>query len=130
MVVDNASTDGSSQFIKENFPWVRVIEMKKNYGQMPAINISVQFSKGDAIVVLDNDTVVDKNWLSQLVKVAYSDDRIGICGSKVLYMDSPNTIQFAGGYLHTLGGAISTYGNENNFHQIASTQVMSLAAHY
>ena len=66
MVIDNASTDGSPEFIAKEFPWVRVIPMDKNYGQMPAINKSIQYAKGDAIVVLDNDTVVDKNWLQYL----------------------------------------------------------------
>ena len=56
------------------------------------------------------------------IKVAYSDEKIGICGNKVLYMDAPNIIQFAGGYLHTLGGAISTYyRSENNFRQSTSS---------
>lgn len=121
ILVDNVSTDGSVEFVREKFPFVRVVEMDKNYGQMPAINRCVKYAKGDAIVVLDNDTVVNENWLLELVKVAYSDEKIGICGSKVLYMDAPNIIQFAGGYLHILGGALSQhYSEEDNLHQTIS----------
>jgi len=120
LLVDNVSTDGSVEFVRENFPWVRTIEMDKNYGQMPAINRSFQYAKGDAIVVLDNDTVVDENWLSELVRVAYFNESAGICGSKVIFMDAPNIIQYAGGYLHTLGGVLSPYyAQENKLHQTA-----------
>lgn len=118
LLVDNASTDGSIEFVRENFKWIRIVEMDRNYGLMPAVNRSVPYSKGDAIVLLNTDTVVDENWLFKLVTTAYSSKKVGISGSKVLFMDKPNIIQFAGGYLNSLGGALSPYyAQENKLHQ-------------
>lgn len=118
LLVDNNSTDGSVEFVRKKFPWVRIIEMDRNYGLMPAINRSVQYTKGDVFVILNNDTVVDENWLAELVRGAYSNEKVGICGSKVLFADRPSIIQFAGGYLHTLGGVLSPYyAQENRLYQ-------------
>jgi len=114
LLVDNASTDGSVEFVRSKYSWVRIIEMGKNFGLTSAINKTVRRTKGEAMIILNNDTVVDENWLSELVAAAYSNEKVGICGSKVLFMDAPNIIQFAGGYLHTLGGVLSPYYAQEN----------------
>ena len=122
ILVDNGSKDGSTQYIRENFTNVRVLALSRNFGFCGGNNRGAEVALGQSLVFLNNDVEVDKNWLRELVKVAYSSDSIGICGSKVFYMDAPGIIQFAGGYLHTLGGAVSmNYGRESTLCQTVST---------
>jgi hypothetical protein len=103
IMVDNASTDGSADYVEKNFPEVRVLRLEKNYGNAEGANKGFEAAKGDCLVILDNDTKVDKEWLTELVKTAMKDEKTGICGSKVMDFRDPNIIQFAGGYLDVLG---------------------------
>lgn len=80
--VDNNSQDGNVEFIRENFNKVKIIRLTKNYGFAKGNNIGVTKSKCKYILLLNNDTVVDRNWVSELVKVAEQSDRIGIIGRK------------------------------------------------
>lgn len=83
--VDNASTDNSVSYVKENFPWVKIIRNNKNLGFAEGNNVAICQAKGEYIALLNNDTVVDKNWLLELVKIAQSDASIGACTSKILF---------------------------------------------
>jgi len=103
IMVDNASTDGSADYVKENFPEVKVLKFDKNYGNAEGANKGVEAAKGECIIILDNDTRVHPDWLSELVKTAMKDEKTGICGSKVLEFRNPDRIQFAGGYLDMVG---------------------------
>jgi hypothetical protein len=78
IVVDNASTDGSVQMVREHFPYVRIVESRKNVGVSEANNIGIKNAKGDYIVLLDNDVLVIRpDWLRELVGAIQSDDIIG-----------------------------------------------------
>lgn len=100
IVVDNASTDSSIKLIERNYPWVRVIKSKTNLGYAGGNNLGIENARGNYIVILNNDTAVDKHWLEELVGIAESDRKIGIVGGKVYYFDCPNKIQSIGGRLH------------------------------
>ena len=128
ILVDNASTDGSVEYVRNNFPLIRILALNKNYGFTEGNNKGAEFARGDLIVFLNNDTVVDKNWLNELAKVALSDSKIGICGSKIMSMKDHNVTQYNGRHLHVLGGVIPgafyTYKNElgKEFHAVGSVQ--------
>jgi len=98
--VDNGSTDGSIDFVKNNFPGVKVIALDKNYGFAKGNNIGIEEALKDKevkhVALLNNDTKVDKNWLEELVKVAENDDKIGSCQSKILFLDNPQVIDAVG----------------------------------
>ncbi len=64
IVVDDASSDGSQEFIRENYPQVKLIELKENKGFGEANNIAVAQSKNDIIVLLNNDMSLEKDYLS------------------------------------------------------------------
>jgi GT2 family glycosyltransferase len=87
IVMDNNSSDGSVGLVGEDFPWAKVIMLKQNFGNTDSINRAVREARGEYIVVLDNDTEVDRKWLSELVKVANSRNDIGICGSRLFNMN-------------------------------------------
>jgi GT2 family glycosyltransferase len=114
VMVDNASSDDSIPFVKENFPFVRIISLSRNYGFAEGSNIGAKNSKGEYVVFLNNDTKVDKKWLSELVKEIIRDNSIAACGSKMLFYDG-NRINHAGASITLLGNAYDIgFGQEDN----------------
>lgn len=63
IVVDNGSTDGSINFIKKNFPEIKIIKHKINRGFSAGVNIGARFAKGDLVVLLNSDVKPEKNFL-------------------------------------------------------------------
>lgn len=115
IVVDNASEDDSVPFIKKNFPTVRIIHNPENIGFAEGSNIGIRASTGEYIVLLNNDTSVEPNWLEELVKAVDKDEKIGACMSKILLFDRRNVINSSGGEIHYLGFAwASDYGTRDN----------------
>lgn len=96
IVVDNASTDGSVEFIKNNYQSVRIIQNKVNYGYAKGNNIGIKSVQSDFIATLNTDTEVNLNWIRELVKVMYADSTIGICASKQLFYNDRKRIDSAG----------------------------------
>ncbi len=74
-MVDNSSTDGSIECVKNNFLWVRLIQSNKNLGYAGGNNIGAEVANGDYIVILNNDTEVDGRWLNELLSIVKSDLR-------------------------------------------------------
>ncbi len=106
ILADNNSQDNSVKFIRENYNHVKIIEFKKNFGFAKGNNLAISYAEGEYIVLLNMDTVVDKNWLKELIKVAEQSKKIGIVGSKMYYYDDRKTIDFAGSYTDIYGNTI------------------------
>jgi GT2 family glycosyltransferase len=96
IVVDNGSTDGSQEYLKEYFPGVKLICLDKNYGFCKGNNIGIKESKGEYIVLLNNDTVVLPNWLENLYSAFNNDSSIGICASKMISYYNKSALDSAG----------------------------------
>ena len=103
IVVDNASSDSSCEFIRSTYPEVLLIRVEKNLGFAGGCNLGISRSSGEYIVLLNNDTVVDANWLKELVAVADSDGDVAIVGSKLLFKEDPGRIQNAMSFITTRG---------------------------
>jgi O-antigen biosynthesis protein len=103
IVVDNASSDNSREFVLSMYPDVVLIRAEKNLGFSGGCNLGIKNSRGEYIVLLNNDTTVDINWLKELVAVADGDKNVAIVGSKLLFKHNPNEIQNAGSYLTSRG---------------------------
>jgi len=103
IVVDNASKDGTPDIVQRKYPTVRLIRSPKNLGYAGGNALGLKFARGDYIVILNPDTVVDKNWLRELVSVANMDDKVGIVGACVLLYDRPDRINALGNILHFTG---------------------------
>ena len=69
IMVDNGSTDGSIDFVKEHFPFVRIIGNGENLGAASGFNIGIQNSKGKYVSLLSDGMEVDPDWLQPLVDV-------------------------------------------------------------
>ncbi len=96
IVVDNGSSDNSPKIVRANYPDVILIENKQNLGFSEGNNRGIRRARGTYIVLLNQDTEVDPNWLKNLITVMINDKQIGIVGCK-LYFSQSRRIQHAGG---------------------------------
>ena len=100
LLVDNNSTDGSVDFVREKFRDIKIIENKENLGFSGGNNVGIERSSGSLIALVNPDTILDENWLRILVNVALSDEKIGIVGGKIYFWPDSERIQFSGAKLN------------------------------
>ena len=108
-VVDNASEGDDVRILRERFgDYVYMIENDRNYGFAEGSNTGIRYAlenlNPDYVWLLNNDTVVNEEALTELVKTAESDKRIAIVGPKVCSYMTRNRIDFAGGMMNWLLG--------------------------
>jgi GT2 family glycosyltransferase len=94
IVVDNGSTDGAFETLKEERGSFKLVETGQNLGTAAAINVGVRNSKGEFFLLLNDDVVVKKDAVTELVHVMESDSRIGVAGSLTYFYDKPDEIWF------------------------------------
>ncbi len=99
IVVDNGSNDDSVEFLKISFPSVKVVTLDKNYGFAKANNIGIRLASGSRIALLNNDTVVDSQWLEELNHALDNHPEVGFCASKILMYWDRDVIDSAGDML-------------------------------
>jgi hypothetical protein len=102
ILVDNNSTENDDRVLGDKFAdYIHVIENDKNYGFAGGANIGMRYamanSKPDYILLLNNDTIVDSNFLACLVEAAESQKSIGIVGGKICFLREPKQIQIVWG---------------------------------
>lgn len=107
ILVDNGSTDDSLEYVENNFPKVRIIRLKKNFGFVKAINEGVKVSDAEYVVFLNNDTKADKDWLKNLIKYADSYPEVISVNSKLLNFYNKKTIDGVGILINEVGQAKS-----------------------
>jgi GT2 family glycosyltransferase len=121
VVVDNGSTDGSTDIISKNYPKVIFVENKENLGYAKGNNVGIRYAlenNADYIWLLNNDTVVEQNALLNMVIEAEGDPLIGIIGSKIYYLNSAKKIWFAGAMINWSRGISNHIGmNETDVGQ-------------
>lgn len=110
IIADDCSDDITRQLdvISKN---VRMIRTPKNYGFLRNCNYASAYARGEYIVFLNNDTQVQANWLSALLRLLQENTDIGLTGSKLVYPDG--RLQEDGGILWKDGSAWN-YGNGSN----------------
>ena len=105
LFVDNASTDGSFEFVRGKYSVkknLRMIRNEKNVGFAEGNNVGMKSAKGEFIALLNSDTRVVSGWLQELAKVIQF-PQAGAVQSKLLLMDSPDLLDCAGGLLDYYG---------------------------
>jgi GT2 family glycosyltransferase len=107
--VDNASRDGSVQWVRAHYPKTKIYINKKNLGFAGANNVGFKKARGKYLLFLNNDTRVTKSFLSELVKVMVKDVNVAGVQSKILLMDTPDRHDSVGAYL-TPTGVLYHYG--------------------
>ena len=87
LVVDNGSTDGSKEAIRERFPEVRIIENHRNLGFARACNRGIDVAQGRYVLLLNSDTVLTPSALKALVEYMNGHPEVAICGPQLLNPD-------------------------------------------
>jgi GT2 family glycosyltransferase len=103
IMADNASTDGSVEYVKQNFPWVKIVSFNKNLGFAEGNNCALRYANGKYIGFLNPDAEVDENWLAELVNCMERNPEVASCGGKVLYLRKRDVIQNAGHKMTLIG---------------------------
>lgn len=103
ILVDNGSTDGSCEWVRENFPDVEIISLRTNTGFCVGNNIGMRAAKGELIALLNNDTEVSPDWLLSIMTAAKNRPDCGFFASKIMLFDNRQTIDTAGDGFHVAG---------------------------
>ena len=106
LVVDNASSDGSIEYMEENYPDIELIKLQKNYGFSKAVNIGIQHSRTPYVILLNNDTTVDTRYVEEMVKAIEKSPKIFSVSSKMIQMYHPELIDSAGDLYTLLGWGV------------------------
>lgn len=88
VVVDNGSDDGSVEVIHKDYPEVILLENKENLGFAEGNNVGIRYALengADYVILLNNDTLVDKNLVNELLKVMESDSQTGVLSPKIYF---------------------------------------------
>lgn len=91
IVVDNASTDGSAEMVKRNFPHVTLIENSENRGYAAGVNQGVAVAKGRYVLVLNSDTIVCDNAIEKTMQYADKHPEAAVVGCQV--WEDSDTVQ-------------------------------------
>lgn len=116
IIVDNASVDGSVDFIRHNFPWVKLIASQINTGFTGGNNLAASSASGDLLLLLNNDTVLLSDIQPALDSIR--EVKVGIVGAHLQYGDTRN--QPSAGYAHTPLRLILSWIGLSNFKLLPS----------
>lgn len=103
ILVDNASTDGSPQLVRERFPQIRLIYSDENLGFAGGNNLGVEAAGGEYLVFLNPDTAVAPGWLDALLAPLLKDPQVGMTTPKILLMGDTGRINTCGNDVHITG---------------------------
>ncbi len=91
LLVDNGSADKTVPFVRQHYPKVKIIELKKNRGVAYARNRGIEQSSGNYLLLLDNDTLVNEEAIDGMIHFMDNHSDVGICGCRLV--DKNNRIQ-------------------------------------
>ena len=100
VVVDNGSSDGSAEYLRRGFPEITVLRQEHNLGFAGGCNVGLQYAldrEAEFILLLNNDTVVCKNFVRGLVEQARAHRKAGMVSPKIYFWDLPDRFWWAGG---------------------------------
>ena len=109
ILVDNASTDGTKEFVRARFPWVRMVSLDRNHGFAGGNNAGAREARGRYLAFLNNDTIADPNWLRALREGLDEPRGIALATSRIVYMHDPATVDSAGDGMTRWGGAFKRH---------------------
>ena len=128
IVVDNGSADGSAAFVRENYPEVRLIALPENTGFTGAVNTGTAASGADYVLLLNNDTVPEPEFVEALVNALDARPKAFSCGSCMLTLKDPSILDGAGDLYSALGWAFARGKGEKCEKYKKSVRVFSACA--
>lgn len=105
VLVDNASTDGTVDYVRGRHPAVRIVALPDNRGFAGGNNAGVADARAPIVAFLNNDTIADPGWLQALVAGLDQASGFALVTSRIVYMHDPQVIDSAGDGFLRAGGA-------------------------
>jgi len=127
IVVDNASVDKSHRKCKEKFEKIHLIENKKNLGYCAGNNVGIQEAKGDFIVILNPDTIVEPDWLSELISV-YDKYGDALYQPKHLSLNDKSIFMSAGNMMNIFGFGYAREKGKKDINQYNTVEQIGYAS--
>lgn len=106
ILADNASEDGSKEWVREEFPEVKIASFDKNYGYCGGNNRAVPYANGEILIFLNNDVKVEPDWLTHLDRYFDEHPEVTALQPKMRSYNQPQYFEYAG----AAGGFIDKYG--------------------
>jgi len=106
LIVDNGSIDNSLNMVINEFPEADIIYSKKNLGYAGGCNLGILSSNSKYIVLLNNDTKVEPDWLTLLLRKIETQNNIAAVQPKILSLQQPERFDYCG----AVGGEIDVFG--------------------
>ena len=106
VIIDNASTDSSVEYLQQNFPQVSVVRLLKNFGYAKGYNEGLKQVQADYYVLLNSDVEVQPGWIAPIINLMEHDRSVAVCQPKILMYDHKELFEYAGasgGWLDHLG---------------------------
>ena len=116
IIVDNLSTDNSHIRCKEKFKKIQLIENEKNLGYCEGNNVGIKSAKGEFILILNPDTIVDPDWLNELFR-AYQKHGEALYQPKHLSLKEKSTIMSTGNMMNVFGFGYAREKGEKDVNQ-------------
>jgi len=105
-VADNASTDTSVSFVKQNFPTIQIVKNTGNYGFAKGYNEALQHIDAEIYALVNSDIEVTENWLHSILETFENETKTAIIQPKILDFKNKEYFEYAG----AAGGFIDKYG--------------------
>ena len=106
IVADNASTDDSVDFLKNNYPDISLVLLDKNFGFAEGYNLSLKQVEAEYYIILNSDIEVTENWIPPLIDLLEKNPEIGACMPKLRSYFNRDYFEYAG----SAGGYIDKFG--------------------
>ena len=107
ILVDNGSEDDSVRIIQTDFSWVKLIRLPENLGFCKAVNEGIYASKAPYVILLNNDTKVDENFVAELLAGIKRNKKRFSCQAKMIQYGNHQLMDDAGNYYNALGWAFA-----------------------
>ncbi len=96
IVVDNGSYDESVAVLARDYPWLRTLALSENLGYAGGCNAGIEVARGEILVLLNNDTEAEPDWLANLVAALDRHPEAGSAASRIMLYDRRDTLHSAG----------------------------------
>ena len=127
ILVDNASSNKSYREYTQKFPEIKLIENEQNLGYCEGNNVGIRASKGEFVVILNPDTIVNSTWLHELIN-AYQTNGEGIYQPKILATTDHDMLLSSGQFIQLFGFGYSRGKGEKHVQESTNIEKISYAS--
>jgi len=106
IMIDNHSNDDSIDFVRKNYPSVKIYDSGKNLGYAGGNNFGIEKANGEFVLLLNNDIEVTSDWLEPIIKEFEADENVVACQPKIRQMKNREYFEYAG----AAGGFMDVFG--------------------